>query len=62
MLQGAYTFGKAMNDADMAVGTTSIQDAADIQADRAVAGYDATHKLSIVGVWELPFFQEQLGH
>ena len=30
MLQGAYTFGKAMNDADLAVGTTAYQDAADI--------------------------------
>ena len=35
MLQGAYTFGRAMDDADLAVGTTAYQDAADIQADRA---------------------------
>jgi len=61
MLQGAYTFGKAMDDADLAVGTTSYQDAADIQADRAIAGYDATHKVSIVGLWELPFFQNSTG-
>ena len=61
MLQGAYTFGKAMDDADLAVGTTAYQDAADIQADRAVAGYDATHKLSIVGLWELPFFRNGSG-
>ena len=27
MLQGAYTFGKAMNDADVAVGATAFQDA-----------------------------------
>ena len=40
MLQGAYTFGKAMNDADIAVGTTAFQDAADIGAEWAVAGYD----------------------
>jgi hypothetical protein len=57
LLQGAYTFGRAMDDADAAVGTTAYQDAADIRADRAVAGYDATHKLSVVGLWELPFFK-----
>ena len=61
MLQGAYTFGRAMDDADLAVGTTAYQDAADIQADRAVAGYDAAHKVSIVGLWELPFFRNGSG-
>ena len=30
--QGAYTFGKAMNDADQAVGSTNFQDAANIGA------------------------------
>jgi hypothetical protein len=57
LLQGAYTFGRALNDADIAVGTTAFQDAADIGAERAVAGYDVTHKLSLVGLWELPFFK-----
>jgi hypothetical protein len=57
LLQGAYTFGRAMDDADFAVGTTAFQDAGDISADRAVAGYDATHKLTLVGLWELPFFK-----
>jgi hypothetical protein len=57
LLQGAYTFGRAMDDADFAVGTTAFQDAADIRADRAVAGYDATHKLTLIGLWELPFFR-----
>ena len=61
MLQGAYTFGRAMDDADLAVGTTAYQDAADIQADRAIAGYDAAHKVSIVGLWELPFFRNGSG-
>ena len=46
-LQGAYTFGKAMNDADIAVGTTNFQDAADIGADYAIAGYDVPHKLAL---------------
>jgi Carboxypeptidase regulatory-like domain/TonB dependent receptor len=57
MLQGAWTFGKAMNDADVAVGNTAFQDAANIGADRSVAGYDAEHKLALAGVWEMPFLK-----
>jgi hypothetical protein len=58
LLQGAYTFGKAMNDADIAVGATAFQDAADIGAEWAPAGYDVAHKLSLIGLWELPFFKD----
>ena len=61
MLQGAYTVGKAMNDADIAVGTTAFQDAADIDGEWAVAGYDVRHKLALVGLWELPFFNKGTG-
>lgn len=61
MLQGAYTVGKAMNDADLAVGTTAFQDAADIDGEWAIAGYDVRHKLALVGVWELPFFNKGSG-
>jgi hypothetical protein len=57
LLQGAYTFGRAMNDADIAVGATAFQDAADLGGERARAGYDVTHKLALVGLWELPFFK-----
>jgi hypothetical protein len=60
-LQGAYTFGKAMNDADLAVGTTAFQDAADIGGEWAIAGYDVRHKLAFVGVWEMPFFSSSTG-
>ncbi|MET0216113.1 MAG: hypothetical protein ABW292_24095, partial [Vicinamibacterales bacterium] len=60
-LQGAYTFGKAMNDADIAVGTTAFQDAADLGAEWALAGYDVTHKLALAGVWEMPFFRNHTG-
>ena len=64
MVQGAYTIGRALDDADAAVGATNYQDAANIQADRAVAGYDARHKVSLAGLWELPFFKNSsgLGH
>jgi hypothetical protein len=61
MAQGSYTFGRAMDDADIAVGTTNYQDASNIQADRAIAGYDATHKVSLVGLWELPFLKDGSG-
>ena len=61
MLQGAYTLGKAMDDADLAVGSTAFQDAANIAADWGVAGYDATHKLAITGLWQLPFFRTSTG-
>jgi hypothetical protein len=60
-LQGAYTFGKAMNDADIAVGTTNFQDAADLGAEWAIAGYDVRHKLALLGVWEMPFFRSNTG-
>jgi hypothetical protein len=56
MLQGAYTFGKALDDADDLVGITNYQDIADRRLNRAIAGYDVTHKLSIAGVWDLPIF------
>ena len=61
MLQGAWTFGQAKNDADAAVGNTAFQDAANIGADRSVAGYDVAHKLALAGVWELPFLKDSTG-
>lgn len=60
-LQGAYTFGRAKNDADVAVGSTAYQDAANINADYAIAGYDVPHKLALVGLWEMPFFRNSGG-
>jgi hypothetical protein len=60
-LQGAYTFGRAMNDADIAVGTTAFQDAANIDGEWSVAGYDVRHKLALIGVWEMPFFSSSTG-
>jgi hypothetical protein len=61
MIQGSYTFGKAMNDADIAVGSTAFQDAANIGADYAIAGYDVPHKLALAGVWEIPFLKDATG-
>jgi len=61
MMQGAWTFGRAMNDADVAVGNTAFQDAANIGADRSVAGYDVAHKLALSGVWDMPFLKQSSG-
>jgi len=61
MFQTSYTFGKALNDTDQAVGATNIQDAADLRAEWAVASYDVRHKLSFVAMWEMPFFQRSTG-
>jgi len=61
MLQGSYTFGKALDDSDSAVGTTNFQDAANIDAEWAVAGYDVAHKLALAGLWEVPFFKHSTG-
>jgi hypothetical protein len=60
-LQGAYTFGRAMNDTDQAVGSTNIQDAANLAGEWALASYDAPHKLAIIGLWEMPFFKSATG-
>jgi hypothetical protein len=61
MLQGSYTYGRSKNDTDAAVGTTNYQDAANIMGDWAVSGWDVPHKLSLVGMWELPFFKQSGG-
>jgi hypothetical protein len=57
MVQGAYTFSKAIDDTDVGVSTTAWQDAANRRAERAVAGFDIPQRLSLAGVWELPIFR-----
>jgi hypothetical protein len=56
-LQGAFTFGKVINDADDLVSISSVNDIGNRRLERAVAGYDVPRKLAIVGVWDLPFLQ-----
>ena len=46
MLQTAYTFGKAIDDADDLVGITNYQDIADRRLNRALAGFDVSQKLA----------------
>ena len=60
-VQGAYTFGRAMNDTDQAVGSTATQDAANLRGEWALASYDAPQKLALIGLWEMPFFKSRAG-
>jgi hypothetical protein len=49
-LQASYTFGRAISD------TGTLMDAANRHLDRGVTAFDTTHKLVLVGVWAMPFF------
>ena len=56
-LQGAFTFGKVINDADDLVSVTGYLDIANRRLDRALAGYDVARKLSVIAVWDIPFLR-----
>ena len=61
MLQGAWTFGQAMNDADLAVGNTASRTR---PTSAPIARSPATtppHKLALAGVWEMPFLKDSTG-
>ena len=56
-VQGSYTFGKAITDAETAQSETLYQDANNRNRDRALASFDVPQRLAIVGVWELPWLK-----
>jgi hypothetical protein len=56
-LQAAYTYGKAIDDTDIAVSTTAWQNAHDRKGERALSGFDVPQKLSVVGLWEIPLLR-----
>jgi hypothetical protein len=56
-LQGAFTFGKTINDSDDLVSITAYQNIGNRRAERAVAGYDAPRKLAWLAVYDLPFLR-----
>jgi hypothetical protein len=58
-LHGAFTFGRAIDDNDHYGGTTPYLDANNRKLDRGPAGFDVARRLSIVGLWAIPFFQNQ---
>jgi hypothetical protein len=56
-LQASYSLGKAITNADQSFNVTNYVDISDLRIERAVAGFDVTHKFSVVGVWEMPFLR-----
>src|SRR5262249_24484452 len=61
--EAAYTFGKAIDDCDTLGSSTSgnptYADAANRRLERGIAGYDVPQKLSLLGIWEIPFLRGQ---
>ncbi len=56
----SYTFSKNLTDVPSSVGgasSSSIQDAGNRRAERAVAPYDEPHNLSVSAIYSLPFGQ-----
>jgi hypothetical protein len=56
-LQGSYTYGKAIDDADDLVNTSNYADVANRRLDRALAGFDARQKFAFISVWDIPFLR-----
>ena len=56
-MQGAYTFGKVIDDADDLVNVTGYLDISNRRLDRSVAGFDVSRKLALLGVWDMPFLR-----
>jgi hypothetical protein len=54
--QSAYTYGKAITDADGSQ-TINYYDVNNRNLDRSVAGYDIRQRVSVNGVWDLPFLR-----
>ena len=50
-LQGAFTFGKAIDD------TGAAQNVANQRAERSLTSFDAARKLTLIALWEMPFFK-----
>jgi hypothetical protein len=56
MLQGNYTFGKVLDDTSATRGG-SWQNAWDRRTERGLADFDVSQRVSLVGMWEMPFFK-----
>ncbi|MFN0105331.1 MAG: carboxypeptidase regulatory-like domain-containing protein [Bryobacteraceae bacterium] len=56
-VQGAYTYGKVITDAETAQGETLYGDAANRRPFRSVASFDVPQRLAMFGVWELPWLK-----
>ena len=56
-LQGSYTFSKAIDDTDTLTNSAVYQDASNRGLDRALAGFNVKNRLSLSGLWDLPFLR-----
>ncbi len=55
--QGSYTFSRVLDDADTLTNQATYQDIANRRLDRALAGFDVTHRVAFSAVWEMPFLK-----
>lgn len=58
-LQGSYTFGKAIGDTDQETGNTNWQNGWNRAAERGLLGFDTTHRFTLNGNWNMPFFKNR---
>lgn len=60
-LQGSYTFSKVLDDTDTLTNIAAYEDSHNRALDRGLAGFNVANRLSINGIWELPFLRAQHG-
>jgi hypothetical protein len=61
-IQGSYTYGKAIGDTDQETSNTNWQDAWNRRAERSLLSFDTTHRFTLNGLWNLPFFRDNAGN
>jgi hypothetical protein len=58
-IQGVYTFSRAIDDADTLTNAQNYLDVSNRRLDRALAGFDVAHRLSLNAIWEMPFLRNR---
>ncbi|HBY58311.1 MAG TPA: hypothetical protein DEH78_00710 [Solibacterales bacterium] len=57
-LQGSFTYGKVITDAETAQADTSYQEIGNRRLDRSLASFDIPQRLAMVGLYELPWLRK----
>jgi hypothetical protein len=57
MVQGAYTYGKVITDAEAEQDVTLYYDVNNRNLDRSLASFDVPQRLALMGLWDLPFLR-----
>lgn len=55
--QANYTYSKVIDDTDSLTNIAAYEDANNRALDRGLAGFNVANRLSLNGVWQMPFFQ-----